>query len=247
MECQDYNVQFPKACDQLDQNEEWFTVTTDNGKQKMVLHDYGAVYDIPGLYEDVVYRRLKCKSPDVVCKALKKAMGNEKKEMKALDFGAGNGIVAENLKKMFPCDTVVGVDIIPEAKNAADRDRPELYDDYYVMDLSRMTREKRESLEKWGFNTLVTVAALGYGDIPTKAFINAFNLVDEGGWVAFNIKDRFVSKEDNTGYYDTLEAMMGDSLEVFENFQYCHRYSMAGDPLHYHVIVGRKLKNIPAH
>jgi predicted TPR repeat methyltransferase len=247
MECQDYKLQFPKAGDKLDQNEEWFTVITENGSRKVVLHDYGRVYEIPGLYEDVVYKRLKCRSPEVVCQTLKKVMDGEEVPMKALDFGAGNGIVAEYLREAFDCEALVGLDIIPEAKEAAERDRPRLYNDYYVMDLSRMTMEKSWSLKKWGFNTLVTVAALGYGDIPTQAFVNAFNLIERGGWVGFNIKDRFFSKEDDTGYYDTLEAMMGDSLEVLENFRYCHRLSMAGEPLHYHVIVGRKLKNVPSH
>jgi hypothetical protein len=247
MECQGYELEFPKVGDKLDQNEEWIKVITENGSEKVVLHDYGRVYEIPGLYEDVVYKRLKCKSPEVVCEMLKNAMDGEEMTVKALDFGAGNGIVAEYLNKMFPCDTLVGLDIIPEAKEAAERDRPGIYENYYVLDLSRMSPEKTELLKKWEFNTLITVAALGYGDIPTKAFINAFNLIERGGWVAFNIKDRFISKEDDSGYCETLEAMMGDSLEVFENMRYCHRLSMSGEPLHYHVIVGRKLKNVSSH
>jgi hypothetical protein len=35
-------------------------------------------------------------------------------------------------------ESVVGVDIIPEAQEAADRDRPGVYEDYYVVDLTRM-------------------------------------------------------------------------------------------------------------
>ena len=33
---------------------------------------------------------------------------------------------------------------------------------------------------------MVTVTALGFGDIPTRAFIEAFNIIKNEGWVAFN-------------------------------------------------------------
>jgi hypothetical protein len=99
-------------------------------------------------------------------------------------------------------------------------------------------------LKKWNFNVLLTVAALGYGDIPTQGFINAFNLVKTDGWIAFNIKDRFMSDVDDTGYHDTLNAIMGDSLEPLQIHHYCHRQSMSGDPLHYNAVVGRKKGDI---
>ena len=59
-----------------------------------------------------------------------------KNEMRALDFGAGNGISGECLADKFDCGALIGLDIVPEAQAAALRDRPEIYNDYYVMDLS---------------------------------------------------------------------------------------------------------------
>jgi hypothetical protein len=44
---------------------------------------------------------------------------------------------------------------------------------------------------------LVTVAALGFGDIPAKAFIEAFNIIKSEAWVAFNIKDTFFDISDD--------------------------------------------------
>ena len=79
----------------------------------------------------------------------------------------------------------------------------------YIDESEVLTPADRENhINKWNFNVLLTVAALGYGDIPTQGFINAFNLVEKDGWIAFNIKDRFISEEDDTGYHDTLNAMM---------------------------------------
>jgi len=242
-----YEVVYPDRDNDLDQNEEFFKLVTEGGEQRLRIHDYDRVYEVPGLYEEVVYDRLKCDSPDTVCSLLAQEIekaGGPESEMRVLDFGAGNGIVGECLVEKFDCEAVVGLDIIPEAKEAAHRDRPEIYDDYFVMDLSEPSNDDLQTLGRWNFNVLLTVAALGFGDIPTQGFINAFNLVETKGWVAFNIKDRFMTDADDTGYHDTISAMMGDSLEAFKIKHYCHRLSMCGDPLHYYAVVGRKKSNI---
>ena len=49
---------------------------------------------------------------------------------------------------------LVGVDIIPEARVAAHRDRPETYNAYYVMDLSDPSDKDMQTLSKWNFNAL---------------------------------------------------------------------------------------------
>ena len=238
-----YKVVYPDDACQLDQNEEYFTVVTDDGSERLRIHDYDKVYKVPGLYEEVVYDHLKCNSPRMICTLLEQeinAAGGPNGELRALDFGAGNGIAGECLADKFDCKAMVGLDIIPEARDAAHRDRPEIYDAYYAMDLSEPSDKDLQALDKWNFNVLLTVAALGYGDIPTQGFINAFNLVEKNGWIAFNIKDRFMSDEDDTGYHETLNAMMGDSFEVLKIRHYCHRQSMFGDPLHYYAVIGRK-------
>lgn len=47
---------------------------------------------------------------------------------------------------------------------------------------------------------MVTVAALGFGDIPTNAFIEAFNIISTEGCGAFNIKETFFDKSVKTGF-----------------------------------------------
>ena len=239
-------VVIPEECRQLDQNEEWIKIIGAQGERKVRLHDYGRFYEIPGLY-DRFYDFLKCRSPRVVCETLKVQMarcGHNGHPIRALDFGAGNGQVAEMLSRKIECEAVVGVDIIPEAREAARRDRPEVYDDYLVVDLADPTDQDLAELSKWDFNTLITVAALGFGDIGTRAFINAYNLLPEGGWVAFNIKDRFLSAADETGFGETIRTMLQDGFKMLESRRYCHRLSLAGQPLHYYCIVGRKAGNI---
>lgn len=247
MNADKYKVVYPDDACELDQNEEYFTLVTDDGRERLRIHDYDRVYQVPGLYEAVVYDHLKCDSPRMICTLLENEIntaGGPDGELRALDFGAGNGIAGECLADKFDCKALVGLDIIPEARDAAYRDRPEIYDEYYALDLSEPSIKDLQALDRWNFNVLLTVAALGYGDIPTQGFINAFNLVQKDGWIAFNIKDRFLSDTDDTGYHDTLNAMMGDSFEVSKIRHYCHRRSMSGDPLHYYAVVGRKKSDV---
>jgi len=239
----DIQVAYPGRACAVEQDEEYFELVTDEGKERIRIHEYDRVYDVPGLYEEVVYNKLRCDSPQVITGLLKDTLqqhAGHENPLRVLDFGAGNGIVGECLQDALDTETIVGVDIIEEAKNAVQRDRPDIYDDYFVMDLSQPDEQDCKRLNLCNFNALVTVAALGFGDIPTQAFINAFNLVENNSWVVFNIKDRFFSEDDDTGYNEMLQRMIGNSLKVYRKHHYRHRFSMSGEPLHYYAIVGRK-------
>ena len=164
------------------------------------------------------------------------------KECRLLDFGAGNGIVGERIRERGG-EFIVGIDILPEARVAAERDRPGVYDGYYVMDLTKIDSERVQELLQYDFNALVTVGALGFGDIPPGAFLTALSLIRDDGWAAFNIKDRFLSNGDDTGYRSTLDQIMGKALSVYNTKRYCHRLSLGGEEINYIGIVGRKSKD----
>ena len=88
---------------------------------------------------------------------------------------------------------------------------------------------------------MVTVAALGFGDIPTKAFVNAFNIIKNEGWVAFNVKDTFLDKTDETGFSKLIrELIFSKYLDIYHIERYRHRLSIDGEPLHYFAVAGRK-------
>jgi len=200
-----YEIVIPDLDHQLDQHEEWIIVKKGSWQKKIRLHDYSDIFKLPGLYEQLFCQRLGCNSPMVICDLLEEARGNIT-DCRVLDFGAGNGMVGEEIIKRGG-DLVVGVDIIKEAKEAAERDRAGIYDDYYVMDLDNPDDKDMEKLEQYNFNTLTSVAALGFDDIPPKAFLNAFNMVQDGGWITFNIKDKFLTDKDDTGYKDIIAGI----------------------------------------
>lgn len=246
-----HRIQFPPAgCHDLGQHEAFFFVVDEASgkKKKFRLHDYDHIYSRPGLYEQLFYDRLKCSSPAKVAGILHQtlsAVGQHVTELRVLDLGAGNGMMGEALKGQGVA-RLIGVDIIPEARDAAYRDRPGLYDDYYVMDFTQLTDEQAETLDDWSIDCLTSVAALGFGDIPPAAFMQGLRFVQTGGWVAFNIKETFLDASDNTGFSRLIrELIFSEYLDVFHLERYRHRLSMEGLPLFYYALVGRKAGEIP--
>ena len=244
----DLSLPPPRAGTGLDQDEEWVEVELDGERRRIRLHDYGAIYDVPGLYEQVFYERLNCNSPDVVCGLLRAELerdGVDPAALTALDFGAGNGMVGELLADMGVA-SLVGIDLLPEARTAAHRDRPGLYEAYHVLDLSELRRSERARLDDHDFDLMVCVAALGFGDVPPIAFAEAFNLVAAPGWIAFNIRERFVEDEDSSGFGAFIGRMFDEGvLEERARVSYTHRVSVAGEPLTYLAIVACKQRDVP--
>ena len=245
-----YRIKFPKIkADDFEQNEEFFfLIEPDGQKRKILFHEYAEIYKIKGLYEQLFYERLKCNSPAKVSEALRYSLSQVHEhftELRVLDLGAGNGMMGEQLRK-HGISRLVGADIIPEAKEATDRDRPMIYDAYYIEDFCNLTLEQRDDISEWSFNCLTTVAALGFGDIPAKAFTEAFNILQSKGWIAFNIKETFFDKSDETGFSIAIrELIFSEFLDVYYLERYQHRLSMEGQPLYYFAIAGRKNADIP--
>jgi len=242
-------VVFPEvAPGALDQDGEWCTVELPEGARRIRFHDYDQVYNIRGLYEHLFYTRLRCQSPEVVCGLLAEEMENEgvpMSRLRVLDVGAGNGMVGEELAR-HGVDEIMGVDIIEEARLAAERDRPDIYAEYCVADLTDLPGDARRRLAGYRFNGMTTVAALGFGDIPPRAFAGAFNLVETPGWIAFNIKETFLDRQDGTGFNQLIHAMIeANILTPLRLHRYCHRLSIAGEPLFYMAMVARKREDIP--
>jgi hypothetical protein len=244
-------VTFPEAKDSASsQDEECCTVEVNGVKQRIRFHDYHKIYRIPGLYEYLFCDKLGCVSPEVITGLLKDEVAESStllSELHVLEIGAGNGIVGELLKGQG-VNSIVGIDIVPEAAEATRRDRPLVYDDYYLADLEDLSPDIKKKLSAKRFNCLITVGALGFGDIPPKAFATAFDFIVEGGWIAFNIKEDFLEESDTTGFSGLIRKMVeGGILEVQVQQQYRHRFSIDGRPLYYVGVIGKKKAEISIH
>lgn len=243
-------IAFPRIeAHDLNQDEAYFLLTTDDGGQKKLrFHDYDKIYGIPGLYEQIFYDRLKCVSPATVARILNSSVEQAQErttELRVLDLGAGNGMMGEALSK-YGIARMIGVDIIPEAQVAAERDRPQVYDAYYVMDFCSLADSDVEELQSWSLNCLSTVAALGFGDIPPKAFLTALNIIQPEGWIAFNIKETFLDRSDDTGFSRMIrELIFSKYIDLYHLERYRHRLSIEGNPLYYFAVTAKKNADVP--
>jgi hypothetical protein len=242
-------VRFPHVDgDAPDQDREWCEVQIEGETRRIRFHDYDEIYNVPGLYEAIFHDHLKCTSPGVVVGLLAEELrgeGVEPGSLRGLDVGAGNGLVGEELQRLG-VDSLVGVDLLQEAADAAERDRPGLYADYIACDLTDLDPTERRRIEAPSSNLLTTVAALGFGDIPCAAFLTAYNAIEDGGWIAFNIKAEFLDADDPTGFAKLVRTMLSDGiLEERTRRRYDHRLSMTGDALEYIALVGIKRSDAP--
>lgn len=230
------------------QDHEWCEVVIDGQAKRIRFHNYAELYKIPTLYEELFYGKLKCCSPSRVAGLLEDVMtdfGQEASDLCVLDVGAGNGMVGDELAARG-VRQLVGIDIVQEARDAADRDRPGLYEDYLITDLTNVPEHEEELLRAKKFDCLCCVAALGFGDIPAKAFAKAVDLIETPGWLAFNLKESFLSECDDSGFAKLIrELSRREIIQIQAYRRYQHRLSVTGEPLHYVAVIARKLCDLP--
>jgi predicted TPR repeat methyltransferase len=241
-------IRLPHGEPGASQDEEWCEIKEDGSWERLRFHDYDQIFRRPGLYEQLFYELLRCKSPKRVVSLLADVRADLElipDRLSALDLGAGNGIVGEELRRVG-ATSVVGIDILPEAKTAALRDRPTVYDDYVVADLCRLDDATRARLLERRPNCLVSVAALGFGDIPPLAWYNAVELLSDGSLLAFNIKEEFLDSRHQFGFAELIRrARSAGHIRVEAKRRYRHRRSVAGAPLVYTAFVATKIRPVP--
>ena len=81
---------------------------------------------------------------------------------------------------------------------------------------------------------------------PSGDLGEAFNLVDDGGWVAFNIKETFLDDRDTSGFSVFIKTLiLSEYLDIYHMERYRHRLSIDGQPLYYFGVACRKSCPIP--
>lgn len=229
------------------QDSEWCEIREADGWRRLRFHDYGEIYERPGLYEYLFYDLLECQSPRRVVGLLGEVRADmdSKDPLRVIDFGAGNGLVGKELRRIGAVE-VVGMDILEEARAAARRDLPGVYSDYLVADMTAPEKRVDQRLRALRPNALTCVAALGFGDIPPRAYYNAASYVSIGGLLAFNIKEEFLDARYTHGFAEMMRQMVnGGVVRLEATRRYRHRNSAAGEPIFYTAMVATKLKEIP--
>lgn len=245
----DFTVRLPANVSGMAQVEEYFILVQNGQERKIRLHDYDEMYRIPGLYEKVIADILQCRSPDVIAALLTEQAalaGVSAAELSVLDLGAGTGMIGEALHK-YGVNKVVGIDIIPEAAESVRQLRPHTYNAYYVEDMCNLSDQTRREMEAAQFNCLVCGSALGIHHIPPAVFTSGYDLIEEHGWIAFNIRAESLGGDQETRFSRFIvQAIEEGKIEVKVTHTYRHRLAVDGSPINYTAIIGRKLAPLSA-
>jgi hypothetical protein len=220
---------------------EYVGLRAASGREEVVhLHDYERIYDVPGLYEHIVQRLLRCSSPQSAICGLAQAadrLGLELAEIVLLDLGAGTGIVGE-LAKGLGISKLVGVDALEAARAACLRDRPGVYRDYLTGDLAAPTSELLARLRGHRLTALISAGAFGGTHAPPAALFNALALLPPGAPVVFTIDERWVQTDGPGGFRAPISRLLASGrLRLLRRSRFQHRLSTTGNPIHYELIV----------
>jgi hypothetical protein len=236
----DYEVELQPG---RDQTEEALVVRHADGRaDRFRLHEYDRVYAVPGLYEEVVQRRLQSASATVLAERLTACAagaGLQPAGLAVFDLGAGNGVSGEELRARG-VRALVASDSSAAARQAAQRDRPGLYAEYLVGDTDELP-QVAELIREHRLNAIVASGALGLGHISADSFHRLWSAFGAGAWFAVSLHED-LAEPGGSDFGDYLagfeEREDGGEILVREPFR--HRLTMAGEPITYVAIVARK-------
>lgn len=237
-----YKIIFPDIDYELQQGQEYIDISINKKRKTIYCHDYRTIYNIPCLYEKLFHKHLKCNSPQVISDLFYNQVskvGEDFNNLKVLDFGAGTGLMGEELRKRG-CKYVVAVDILREAREEYYRIRPRVYNKYLIIDFSAFDKQnlQKKYIQSVHFNALTTISAFSH--IPRQAFINAFNLINRDGWIVFNINPKNYQIKEFKYWVDILLK----HIKTIYKRNYRHRFLINRQEVIYTAYIGRKINNM---
>jgi hypothetical protein len=162
----------------------------DGSTERLALHDYERLYALPGAYEQIVQERLGCRSPAVMAGLLGRALddlGRGRAGARAIDIAAGNGISGEALVDAG-IRPLLGTDIVASARDAALRDRPDVYGEYLTLDLLALSGPQSAALRALSADALLCVAPVGdaaEGQVPPAVLAQAARVLAPDAVIAY--------------------------------------------------------------
>lgn len=251
----DYQIRFPTEDVDFTRQQEYFFVMQNGIETQYVVHHYREVYSVPQLYERMA-SMMNYQSPQTILMQLITELTKCQIDIQSLvvfDIAAGSGLMGKQLASVG-IKSVVGLDILLEAAEAAERDYPGVYEKYYVEDLTNLTATVQQELAERGFNCLICCSSLSC-HFPIQAFINAFNLLQDNAWIAFNVSTYILEEPDQQNIFESVAAIdfsqlyhkivNAGILEIIQKHYYLHRFMTNGKPVYYVSVIARKRGNIP--
>jgi hypothetical protein len=215
----------------------------DGHIEELQLHDYGRLYTLPGVYEQIVSEDLGCRSPVVVAEMLGAALdglGRDRATARIIDVAAGNGVSGEALAAagMLP---VLGTDLEPSARPAALRDRPGIYGEYLTLDLTALTQAQVAHLRELRADALTCVTPVGSAprQVPPQALAAVARVLTPDA-LSVHLHDPRHGRPDAIDEAFWRRELGADtSAQRLEHRRYLHRFRVTGAPYEMEAAVWR--------
>ena len=239
-------VALPDAASQ-NGKEAGYCLVDDGGTWRQVrLRGDARLWEWPSIYERLVRTLLRGNAPGAVSHLLDRqlrAAGKRAADLRAIDLGAGNGWMGEELSSLG-IPMIIGVDASSAAAAAAERDHPDVYQSYLLLDMRRLSEGQRDDLMNYDFNCLVCVDALAADEPAPNAFAEAFNLLAPDGWVAFHLNGETAEGGRDSRFARIVHRMIqSGSMNVATQQRYRHRFTTYGAPLVHVSVIARKVRD----
>lgn len=217
-----YAVRFPPQTEGDSAGERIEVAWPDGRSESLRIQDYARVYAIPGLYEEVVQRRLGCRTPERIAALLADAARGAAPggaALRVLDAGAGNGVSGDALAA-HGLDPVVGLDLEPTARAAALRDRPGRYGTYLTADLTALTPDEEAAIRAARPQALACVGSVGGGHLPPAAVVAGLEMLEPPVLLAYAF--------DVGRGPDPLSDLLAEDARELARDRYVHRRTVTG-------------------
>ncbi|HTO69957.1 MAG TPA: methyltransferase domain-containing protein [Myxococcota bacterium] len=204
------------------------------------------LWEWPGVFEHLVRNLLRGNAPGALCHLLHRELRNAKlspTDLRVIDLFAGNGWMGEELATVGALE-IVGVDASAAAAAAVERDHPDVYRSYLVVDMRRLSESQRDDLMAYDFNCLTCVDPLAVEEPAPNAFAEAFNLLAPDGWAAFHLNAETAEGGRDSRFARLVHKMIqSGAMNVVTQQRYRHRFSTTGTPIFHVAVVARKVRD----
>ncbi len=220
---------------EVDEDQDLVRWSDDGGVRRTTgLHDYAALYAVPGLYEAVYVEHLDSGSPALLAAALGEVLPPAARPARrVLDAGAGTGLVGEHLAAAG-FSPVWALDLEPASAAAVLRDRPGCHRGARALDLLDLDDADRDWLAEVAPDVVTVSGAVGFGHLPAAAFAVLADLLPPAGLLAVTVAPDLAGSPELA---DHAAVLLGPSFAERARREGVHRRTGAGERLAVHALV----------
>lgn len=213
------------------QGQEFVEIELETGEIKKInIHDYSTLYQYPHFYEYLLVGSLAYQSPTVLGQLLTQV--KDISRWRILDVACGSGLMGKYLKKEseLAIETLVGIDILPEAIAALERDNPDLYDHTYTLE-----NFNEKEMQQYNFNCIIVSGGASHLSVKDYQIYTNLLVNSDTACIAFNLK---IEPENN--HRQEILKWIDNHYHCLTHQIYNHRKLMNGTLIQHEAFIYQK-------